>query len=188
MAGNTKKWSEILKLGDFLEKNYPDNVLMQMKPETKRPVASHKGWSWEKYKKNIIPNKDDYEISMVLKTFIVIDFDTQEVMAEWFSKFPILQSVPFETSKKGGHLYFKRPAICDHIGIFDKAFAFGKKDHGAVDFKTIAQTGTGGLMKCYPSTDRLWVRSIFDYPLIDFPDEIIDYYMKNGIRLGQDCA
>ena len=42
-----------------------------------------------------------------------------------------------------------------------------------VDFKTLTPTGSGGLIMVPPSTNKTWIRPIWNTPLIDIPEDLL---------------
>ena len=105
--------------------------------------------------------------ALVLKDICVIDVDHMDVATELEARFPILLQSPTVQTKKGSHYYFKRSQLTK-TGYFDQQ-GFKNK----IDFKTITPTGTGGLIMVPPSSDKKWIRSIWDTEMIEIPLDLL---------------
>lgn len=162
---------------EFLKQD-KDNVLIPC--ENKRPLYSHKAsaksskWTYDKSVN--YTDWHNHDIGILLKTLIVLDFDSKQTAQEWEDKFEILKDVPMETTKKGAHYYFYRTPLCDEKEIYDKSRAiYIDNIQIDIDIKTICSTGTAGLCICGPSKNKQWIRPIWNTYIYTIPDELTEY-------------
>lgn len=170
-------------LTNFLKVHYYDIIPIPTKT-TKEPFYAFKGKStndlWNSWNnegmKAIITNKAQ-GVSLLLRgDWIVIDFDDKEQADLFEQNCPEFQQAPKQQTKKGFHYYFKRTKACDDNNIYCSIRPFG--DGFDIDVLTKRQEGKeAGLISVYPSPNKVWVRSIFDTPLIDLPDTFVDFYV-----------
>ena len=99
----------------------------------------------------------------------MIDVDDAAVASKLEASFPILHDVPCQKTKRGFHYFFRRSKFADDKSLFDGASQV--LEH--VDFKSILQSGTGGIIMVSPSTDKVWVRSPWHFDVVDIPDALI---------------
>jgi hypothetical protein len=144
---------------DFLRKHRSKDILMPCL--YKNPKYRHKNgaWTWEKVLKHNKEFGRGKNISILLITLIVIDFDDKDIINVYIKKFPILNKCSRVDTKKGAHFYFTRNTLTDLYGLYDKARCFGVNGD-QVDFKTICSTGTAGVVIVPPSKDKSWVKPI----------------------------
>ena len=187
------------KLYRYLIKNHPEDILMPVNAKTKAPLNKHTNnqWSWAKFRKAInqtLRESSDINVGILVKSLLVIDIDDESLVDDWELKYPVLKQVPMEKTRKGRHYFFARTAYCDDLGLFDKADAFAdpvsKEPISKVDLKTVASTGTGGLVVVSPSKNKSWIRPIWEAPLLSVPkdmaESLADMYQarkaNNGIK------
>ncbi|KAL0018714.1 hypothetical protein WJX77_001627 [Trebouxia sp. C0004] len=88
-------------------------------------------------------------VGILLKTLAVVDADSAEEVTRWETEWPVLHSVPMETTSKGAHYYFRRTALCNELGLTNGPL------NKQADFKSIIGTGTAGspaLRSAYPNS------------------------------------
>jgi hypothetical protein len=132
----------------------------------KRPAYKHANgeWTWEKY-------KDDKttEVGVLLNDLCVVDVDDHTLAAELELKFPILTTVPRESTRKGMHYFFRRSDLADKGGYYDSRSPVIP----SVDFKTRCQNRTRGFVVTTPSTDKEWIDAPWDVSLPIIPDDLL---------------
>lgn len=77
-------------------------------------------------------------VGILLKTLAVVDADSAEEVTRWETEWPVLHSVPMETTSKGAHYYFQRTTLCNELGLINGPL------NKQADFKSIIGTGTAG--------------------------------------------
>ena len=99
--------NEVDKIQNYLQQNHPNNILIHSK--NKVPLYKHaNGWSWEQFNEARKTIKRPVDISILLNDLVVFDFDSIELAEIFENKFPVLNEVPCEKTKKGAHYFFKR--------------------------------------------------------------------------------
>lgn len=156
----------------FLREHYPNDVLMPVWKGQKHPMFRHRSgeWSWDSfnhYSDGV--RRSEYDVCVLLHDLCVIDVDCLELADELERKFPVLRDVPCETTRRGRHYWFRRPAFADDMGFFDGA---AQKEAG-IDFKTVCASGTSGVVLVAPSTDKTWLRPLWTTPVIDAPLDLL---------------
>lgn len=155
----------------------------------KRPLKRHANGQWETGVKkiikdeNFIHNKEavswnDYNLGLLLKDHVVIDLDSKEQIASMEQTYPEAFQTAFkQKTKKGLHLFFRRPKEFDEWGVFDKTDIVPK-----VDLKTLCSTGTRGMIQVYPSPDKEWIDGEFLPAADDLPEmpETVQKWCKNN--------
>jgi len=56
-------------------------------------------------------------VGILLKTLAVVDADSAEEVTRWEAEWPVLHSIPMETTSKGAHYYFRRTTLCNELGL-----------------------------------------------------------------------
>jgi P4 family phage/plasmid primase-like protien len=165
------------KLISWLRRWYPQDVVMPVAMKTKQPMRSHKAnrWSWDALTAFLRSRagKKPFATGILLREICAIDFDSNELAEQFEARFPILRSVPMETTSKGRHYFLGRPKWADEEGYFD-----GARQHGQeldVDFKSVCSTGTSGMIVVAPSPGKTWVRPLFacESKLPEIPRELL---------------
>jgi hypothetical protein len=154
---------EIAKLEHFLKTTFPRDLLMPVTHGTKKPVFRHRGgtWSWDEWKYCISTDA----ACILLRDLVVIDVDDDKLSNELETSYPILLSVPCAETKRGRHYYFQRTVACNEEGFFD-----GKAQVvQGVDFKSVADTGTSGIVLVSPSVDKTWLLAPWNAVLVPIP-------------------
>eukprot|EP00873_Tetraselmis_striata_P043705 jgi/Tetstr1/463969/TSEL_008774.t1 len=156
----------------FLKSSYPNDVLMPVRPRGKAPMFSFKvgawGWSdWDAYCSKLANRAPD--VCVILRDLCVIDVDSQEAALELRSAFPVLDDAPCERTTRGFHFFFERSGFADDGRFFTCHSAV----RVGVDFKSIAATGTGGVIVVAPSTGKSWIRPLMTHQLMPIPDDLL---------------
>ena len=182
-SGHHSALKDISRLADFLKSKYPDNILIPLQSEKKCPAMSHKGgqYTWEDWDTCMKKNGHKYtDFGLLVRTMVVVDADSTEAVALLESKYPALLECPCVQTRKGKHYYFLRSDLCEEKNVTDSTGVWKQ-----VDLKTVtnsyydhvsgdgSEIPTAGVVVVPPSTNKSWLRSIFDTPLTAIPDEII---------------
>ena len=169
---------ELKKLAAYLYKESSQDILMILKASTKVPAYPHKNgsWTWKAFHDALPKQRDVFNVGILLKSLIVLDFDDEKEADKWVEKFESLKTCPLQKTSKGFHFIFRRSALCDQLGLFDKARCLANDDKILdVDLKTICQTGTAGVLSVAPSQGKHWIRAIYDHPVSKMPDQLATY-------------
>lgn len=187
-------WKEnVGQLENFLRANHPDNVIMPLRSKEKCPAYPHKGgkWTWQDFDTWMQGVRVPTDVGILLRGLVVLDADSEERVQKLELKYPALTTCPCVETRKGKHYYFLRTSLCDELGMTDTPGILDK-----LDFKTVTASyvdnssgnpiATAGVIVVPPSTNKTWVRSIVETPLIPIPDEIVQYLstQKKGKRGG----
>ena len=181
----SERAESVYKLMAFLLEKYPEDMLMPCSlgtPEEplKKPMLPHKDgvFTWRKGQDKftkVINSDGGYEVGILLKEIAVIDFDDEALMEVWEERFPVLKTAPMERTRKGGHYFFKRPMEFDEQNITDHTRCFKDGDTKLdIDLKTVTRTGTSGIIIVSPSTNKKWVRALWDTELPELDQEMIE--------------
>ena len=92
----------------------------------------------------------------MLHDLVVVDVDSVAQARALEARFPVLLTVPRESTRKGMHYYFRRSEACARDGHYDGP----AQVEAGIDFKSICRTGTGGVVVCAPSTDKAWLTGL----------------------------
>lgn len=181
------KWQPLI---DWLSASFPYDVAMPCLPGTKKPLFCHSGsstnsrnnkkqhhhhrkWHWEDlhYFLKYSPAQQPYDIGILLRELCVIDVDCLDLCQELEAKFPVLLTVPCESTRKGKHYYFRRSAKADRCGFYDGRAQVRQ----GIDFKSVCRTGTSGFIVTAPSQGKSWLRAPWDSAIIvpDIPDDLL---------------
>ena len=125
-------------------------------------------WGWNDVDAFLSKNLEA-DWALIVKTICVIDCDTEEAATDLMTRFPCLAEAPTARTTRGMHFYFLRSALADADGYWDQTSKIIKK----VDFKTMTQTGTGGVVVVSPSHGKTWIRPIMTTPLTEIPDDLL---------------
>lgn len=120
-------------------------------------------WDWSKYHQFLSSSDPKGDMCVILHDLCVIDVDTSEDASA-------PHTVPCESTKRGRHYWFIRSTEADKDGYYDGAAQ--RISH--VDFKTICQTGTGGIIVVAPSKDKKWIRPMWKRELVPIPFDLLD--------------
>ena len=144
---------QVTTLCNYLKDNLPTNFLIPL--GTKNPLFKHaKGqWNWGRFDKEW--KKIDTGVGILLKTLAVIDLDSPEEVDCWETQWPVLQSVPMETTSKGRHYFFLRTPLCDELGLTNGPL------NTKADFKYITGTGTAGETHLQKKVRKVNVKNLY---------------------------
>lgn len=177
----------LTRMQAFLKDQYSDCILMPTrnnvyddnndKTSGKNPLYVHKAktreelWElWDTKGSKIV----EKGLSIILrKGMIVMDVDDCDVAKDLEEAYPEIKATSIQKTRTGYHYFFRRTPVCDAAKIWDKARCLGT-DY-PVDIKTICSTGTGGIISIWPSPNKEWIRSLYEYPPIDLPDELFTF-------------
>ena len=141
-----------------LGQNFPNDILMPVDRGTKRPKFCHKNNRWTSKDLDDFCAKNDptmslYDYSLILNDLCVVDIDSDELVGEMERSFPELKRAPRVRTPRGMHYYFTRSNEAYEHGYYDGA---GQRRQG-IDFKSVCQSGTGGIVVVPPSGGRKWL-------------------------------
>ncbi|KXZ42432.1 hypothetical protein GPECTOR_147g16 [Gonium pectorale] len=153
----------------WLKADFPRDVVMPM-TSRKEPCFAHKGgaWTWLRLDE-CLPSmmrcpksltqvreatlaQQQQHVGILLRELCVLDFDDEATALSYESLFLELREAPCETTCKGRHYFFRRPAFTDSKGFYDGA----RQTADEVDFKSVCATGTSGTIVVAPSDGKSW--------------------------------
>lgn len=171
MKGTARKLKAIKLTKEYLVSNFPNDILMPVKQDTKHPEYAHKNgtWTWSQFNAALEKNPQ-CDICILLCDLCVIDVDSMDIASELEHRFPILLTVPTEKTQKGCHYWFERSVKANEEGFYDGA----AQRRVGIDFKTICQTGTSGVVVVAPSTNKHWLRRPWEYAMSIIPDDLLE--------------
>lgn len=169
----------------------------------KRPALCHKprdssGPRWTRetalQEPRLFSEYKDLGILCVDGVFVV-DFDTRAEYDAWHALFgPSMDAAPMTQTSKGVHVWFRRSPLAEELGVYDGALgqrvlADGTKEKIPVDIKTITRQNTEvvredgstfvyhtpGFLAVFPSSNKVWIRSVHDTPLLPVPDDLLQH-------------
>jgi phage/plasmid-associated DNA primase len=148
------------RLREYLHSEFPRDILMPVKGDTKMPVQSHKNgkWTWELYDAFAQKSPSFTSVGILLRELCVVDFDDVTTALRFEGEYPELRDAPMERTRKGRHYFFRRPHYADAEGFFDGARQVNKEE---IDFKSVCSTGTSGLLVVSPSPGKEWERPLW---------------------------
>ena len=188
----TKAFAEMQQLDRWLEEHSPRDLLMALVRFKKRPTIAHKGGKWTRsmfQAKTINDFKGDICVGMLARDMIIVDFDSVELfqyLQNGHSEFKLGESVRVKT-QKGYHVYFSRTEEC--IDIKDRARSIRPSsvpaellDHNGevpLDIKTVASTGTAGVVVVPPSAQKEWILAPWDGEILPIPSGLVQWIQDN---------
>ena len=145
-------------LKNTLSLDFPNDVLMPVDRGTKYPKFCHKNKQWtskdlDKFCSMHDPQMNAYDYCLILHDLCVVDIDSDMLATTMERRFPELTTAPRVKTPRGMHYYFIRPNEAYEHGYYDGA---GQRQQG-IDFKSVCQTGTGGVIVVPPSGGRKWL-------------------------------
>ena len=153
--------ADVRVLRGWLSDHFPGDVLMPVRPGTKRPAFAHRDGSWDWFRFDAAWSTGAFtDVGVLLRGLCIIDVDSHDLAEELEARFPVLNAAPAERTQRGVHYWFARPPAADAGGYYDGA---GQRQHG-VDFKTVCRTGTAGFVVVAPSAGRTWIRAPWCLP------------------------
>lgn len=108
-------------------------------------------------------------VGVLLKTLICMDIDSHALYEYLIREHPEWFAAPHAKAKtsQGYHLLWLRTSYCDELNITDKARMLSPvcvpekfldvNGQVPIDVKTIATTGTGGVLVVAPNPDKEWL-------------------------------
>jgi hypothetical protein len=124
-------------------------------------------WGWNDFDACLSKNLE-VDWALIVKSFCVIDCDTEEAAADLLSRFPCLADAPCAQTIRGVHFYFLRSALADVDGYWDQV-----NQENKIDFKSMTKTGTGGIVVVPPSHGKTWIRPLWTTPLTEIPNDLL---------------
>lgn len=194
--------ADVTYLADAFRRQAPESALMWCRDDTKTPLVPHcqervdsgeiQAWNWERFEADTQQRlaRNGYPpntIAILAHDIVVLDFDNAEIFERVATLFPEdfdEDNVVNERTRKGRHFFYKRPAIFDTEGIYDKAGAFAKAGFEALDIKTRCSTGTRGVIVIAPSPNKEWVTSPMECDLQEPSPALIEWILTHYERLG----
>jgi P4 family phage/plasmid primase-like protien len=183
----TDHQQEIQNLASTLFNKYPNNFIIPCTTK-KAPMFAHKSvngvlpydWTFIKTSNKVIFEPKG-TVGIICKDILVIDIDCNSYIPIFEEQFTFMKECVSETTTKGKHYYFKRSQLCDTLNIYDasRCLSINGVPKAPIDVKTIASTGTGGIIVCAPSPKKKWIHSINDRDLFEIPDALTNYLKDN---------
>jgi hypothetical protein len=172
------KMGDVVRLAEWLSAASDRDVIMFCREKVPMYRHANNAWSWIDFS-GILPtvSRPDKipDIGILLHNLCVVDIDNEALVKEFENRFPILQSVPAEKTKKGMHYYFLRSQVADQYGYFDSRSAVTS----GIDFKSRCANGTRGFVVCAPSKNKTWRLAPWDtHGLIPIPDDLLNAVAK----------
>ncbi|DBB02200.1 TPA: hypothetical protein ACH3X3_011230 [Trebouxia sp. C0006] len=148
---------------------------------------------------------DTFDIGILARSLLVLDADNREMMEFLEATFPVLRTVPMETTAKGAHHFMLRSLLCDQLGLYDKANCFlsvnceDPTKSLQVDLKTVSRREpyrdrckTPGLITVSPSVGKEWIRPLWETPLTEVSDEMAEQlavmYQARSSAVSSGCS
>ena len=141
----------------------PVGLVVPVPQGKKVPMVRHKDGEWTEAVSRQWFKEDSaqimkYDLGILLYGFFVIDFDKEDQYGAWAAEYPELESAPAERTKKGMHVYFLRCPAVEAAGLYNGDMIDpATHEKASIDRKTVTKTGTGGLLVCAPSKDKVWL-------------------------------
>jgi len=153
---------ELGALYKVLRSSWSHDVLSPAETGKKHPITPHRNgaWKWKDFEQFCIDRRDSpqprqpFDFALILQDICVLDVDDVARAEALERQFPELQRCPTVSTAKGRHYWFSRPEFADRWGFYDGA---AQVERG-VDFKSVCETGTGGIVMVPPSTGKAWLR------------------------------
>lgn len=184
---------EINSLSQFLKDKYYNCIPIPLNKDNKRPfysancnfvfdwnkITTDDMWDkWEKIGKELVAiGVADVGLSL-RDGMVVVDADNMEIADMFEEKYPTFNLTAMSTTRKGKHYYFKKTKEIESwttsIRPCGNDFDF--------DIITNASTGTGSIIVCPPSINKVWVRPLTVTPLLTLPQEFISWIEENHNR------
>lgn len=188
-----------------MAKTYRENGFVPIPLNGKRPLVSHKDGKWLgrvdhmlKSDKIAVWDKDlgkmvdskwsDHPLGLIIHDQVVIDFDNKESIKEFEVKYPDLFSRAHkQQTRKGLHLFFKRPKEFDDAHVYNTQDIVHKVDlltrHAKDPESDPESDPTGGNVQVFPSPGKKWLDGIpVASNLPELPDEFTKWVALNHAR------
>ena len=155
--------------------NHPD-------PDMKRPMVKHINGQWTlELMRDYFATCNYGPLGLLLHSMIVLDFDSAEAFDSMAPLFPVLTdpATPYETTKKGRHVFLRRTALTEQLELHDGARKlYENGEEMKIDIKTecspkLQRTEpTAGYLQIAPSPGKKWVVPLRDFPPPPMPDDM----------------
>ena len=189
--------NELKQLAAWLQRIAPENILMPLVAQSKRPVQAHKAgqWSWEAFHQHIASSPAHSDHGILLKTLFCLDFDDADLFIhfkdlhpEWF----VPGTFALARTAKGYHVIWLRSEFCDEVPLHDKARIMEPNAvpsrfldvHGEapIDVKTICSTGTASVLVVAPSRNKTWEVAPWTLPANDDDMAVSAHTCQNPLK------
>jgi phage/plasmid-associated DNA primase len=164
----------LLNLCEYLNNNYPGTSLMPSREGGKIPLYAHKD---EQYNMKIFKSKGINECNhgaliLLTEELIVVDIDDREMCDTFEDLIPEFKDTVICETNKGRHYYFRRT-------MNSKCIKDGARqmENLEIDIKTITSSGTKGIISIPPSPNKIWVRELGKYEILDMPVDFTRLYI-----------
>jgi hypothetical protein len=197
---------EFIRYFDLAKANGSRSLPMRATADKKNPIDKHANEDYDTKCAEIVAGmqchrdmwvdrvqRENWNLNLLVDDLYVIDLDTPEAV-QYFQTTIIpkfedeFSTCPLQKTRKGFHYFFVRPEGCAH---FNKARAY-KDEQGTnpveIDCCTIASTGTRGNINVFPSMNKVWLRSIHEYPPKVMTDRLYEYLDKHYIGMKTKSA
>jgi hypothetical protein len=196
---------EFIRYYDLAKANGSRTLPMRATADKKNPIDKHANEDYDTKCAAMIEDmknnhaiwvdrvkREKWNLNLLIDDLYVIDLDTPEAVdhfdREIKPKFEEeFATCPLQKTRKGFHYFFVRPEGCTH---FNKARAY-KDEQGnpvEIDCCTIASTGTRGNINVFPSNNKVWIRSIHEFPPRVMSDRLYKYLDAHYIGLKNKVA
>lgn len=186
-ALNTNEKRELVRLQFFLDKQFPDCVVMPS--INKRPLLPHKEtpYTSEMFRSTGYELCDQGAIILLGKSLIVVDVDCRELCNSLEKEYPdVFPRTVICQGEKGRHYYFIRTPEAESITDSNRKLKDERGNSLPIDIKTICKTGTRGIIAIprYNLTseeaetfkgEKRWINKLGKHPILPFP---IGFYQK----------
>lgn len=196
---------EFIRYHDLAQINGSRSFPMRATAARKNPIDKHAHVDYDTKCKEIVDGmrsnrdlwinrveRENWNLNLLLADLYVIDLDTPEavqyfettIMPKFEEEFA---SCPLQKTRKGFHYFFVRPTECTH---FNKARAYRNEEGEPIEIDccTCSSTGTRGNINVFPSKNKVWLRSIHDFPPQVMSDRLYKYLDDHYIGLKTKAA
>jgi len=184
-----------------------DAGFLPIPSKEKRPAVAHKPrpggggplWTREVARRNMHLFDTYRELGVLCDNgVVVIDFDDVTTYDAWRADGlgSVFDATVLAKTRKGFHVWFRRSALCDQLDLFDGPTGFridadGRKIKNPIDVKTITRATTTvtvdnaehvyhtpGFCSTWPSANKSWINSPFDFVLQPLPESLLTRLLK----------
>eukprot|EP00966_Prymnesium_polylepis_P261667 6044572-Prymnesium_polylepis.1 len=196
---------EFIRYYDLAKANASRSLPMRATADKKNPIDKHANEDYDSKCTAMIEDmknnrgiwvdrakREKWNLNLLVDDLYVIDLDTLEAV-EHFDRYikPKFEeefaTCPLQKTRKGFHYFFVRPEGCTH---FNKARAY-KDEQGnpvEIDCCTIASTGTRGNTNVFPSKNKVWLRTLHEFPPKVMSQRLYKYLDAHYIGLKNKAA
>jgi hypothetical protein len=186
------------RLQAWIRAEAPTCALIATLPEagSKRPLTAHKSldgerlWAkWDASERQRVTHGGCDVLLLIRGDLIVLDCDDDDVAIALIEAYPVIEQTCAVATRRGRHFVFRRTPACDASPdgpVYDGAKLEFPAGSGQIkiDVKTVASTGTGGVLSVCPSAGKSWVRAPWDTAPLPLPDELLDFIHKHRRDAG----